>query len=100
MCRMLLAARVRAAPRPSTLCQLIVMCWQCSLLCCPQASSYRYLEGMEDLLARLSKGGYEIHALSNYPMWWRIIEEQLKLSRYLSWTFISSTGPMEVSCHV
>ena len=30
-----------------------------------------------------------MHALSNYPEWYRWIEERLGLSRYLSWTFVS-----------
>lgn len=61
-----------------------------------QASTYRWLDGMEDLVARLSKSGYEMHAVSNYPIWWQIIEDQLRLSRYMAWTFVSCTGPMEV----
>jgi len=58
-------------------------------------STYRYLDGMEELLARLHSEGYEMHALSNYPVWWQIIEDKLKLSKYLRWTFVSCTGPME-----
>mmetsp|Transcript_24476 Transcript_24476/g.66807 ORF Transcript_24476/g.66807 Transcript_24476/m.66807 type:complete len:236 (-) Transcript_24476:791-1498(-) len=58
-------------------------------------STYQYLDGMEPLLARLAGSGYEMHALSNYPCWFEIIEEKLQLSRYLSWTFMSCTGPME-----
>lgn len=52
---------------------------------------------MEDLLARLNTAGYELHALSNYPSWWRIIEDKLQPSRYLRWTFISCEGPMKAS---
>jgi len=51
---------------------------------------------MEALLGRLAGSGYELHALSNYPSWFQLIEEKLQLSRYLSWTFVSCTGPMEV----
>ena len=53
------------------------------------ASAYRWLDGMESLLADLNQAGYSLHALSNYSLWYRIIEERLKLSRYLEWTFVS-----------
>lgn len=51
---------------------------------------------MEQLLGRLAGSGYELHALSNYPSWWQIIEGKLQLSRHLRWTYLSCTGPMEV----
>jgi len=51
--------------------------------------SYRWLDGMEELLAELAHAGHAIHALSNYPSWYRSIEERLELSRYLSWSFVS-----------
>lgn len=50
--------------------------------------AYRWIDGAEQLLQRLS-GGFEIHALSNYPIWYRTIEAKLRLSRYLNWTFVS-----------
>ena len=56
--------------------------------------AYRYVHGMEALLARLAVAGIDLHAFSNYPQWYRIIEEKLSLSRYLSWTFVSCEGPM------
>ncbi|KAL3838552.1 hypothetical protein ACJIZ3_023143 [Penstemon smallii] len=52
---------------------------------------YSYLEGVERLLDDLKKNGYEMHASTNYPIWYEIIEEKLKLSKYLSWTFCSCT---------
>lgn len=52
-------------------------------------SGYSYLEGVEELLHALKENGYEIHAFTNYPVWYQIIEEKLKLSTYLSWTFCS-----------
>jgi len=52
-------------------------------------AGYRWLPGMEALLADLCAAGAELHALSNYPDWWRLIEERLRLSRYLRWTFVS-----------
>ncbi len=33
--------------------------------------------------------GYNMHAMSNYPAWWRLVEERLRLSRFLRWTFVS-----------
>lgn len=50
---------------------------------------YRWLDGMEALLAELRDAGYEIHALSNYPVWYRLLDDKLDLSRYLHWTFVS-----------
>ncbi|XP_011077197.1 uncharacterized protein LOC105161259 isoform X2 [Sesamum indicum] len=50
---------------------------------------YSYIEGVEALLIDLKKSGYEMHAFTNYPIWYEIIEEKLKLSTYLSWTFCS-----------
>ncbi len=78
--------------------------WRCALAigvpgCClgaAQRSKYRYLEGVEQLLARLSRAGFEMHTLSNYPTWYRIIEEQLALSRYVQWSYVSCHGPMQV----
>jgi HAD superfamily hydrolase (TIGR01509 family) len=52
-------------------------------------NAYRWIDGAEQLLASLCRQGFEIHALSNYPIWYRTIEDQLKLSRYLNWTFVS-----------
>ncbi|KAL1827053.1 hypothetical protein ACET3Z_005465 [Daucus carota] len=54
---------------------------------------YSYLDGIEDLLGSLKQNGYEMHAATNYPIWYKLIEDKLKLSAYLSWTFCScSTG--------
>jgi HAD superfamily hydrolase (TIGR01509 family) len=55
--------------------------------------AYRWLPGMERLLAALAREGHEIHALSNYPQWYGMIEERLGLSRFLAWSFVScNTG--------
>lgn len=51
--------------------------------------AYRWLDGVEPLLEELRRRGVPMHALSNYPRWYRIIEEQLALSRYLEWSFVS-----------
>ena len=60
-----------------------------------QVGSYRYLEGMEELLSRLQNAEVPMHIMSNYPAWWRNIEAQLGLSARLPWTFISCEGPMK-----
>ncbi|GLC37180.1 hypothetical protein PLESTB_000988600 [Pleodorina starrii] len=59
------------------------------------ASKYRYLDGMEALLGRLKAANYELHAMSNYPSWFRLIEEKLRPSEYMKWTFVSCEGPMK-----
>jgi HAD superfamily hydrolase (TIGR01509 family) len=51
--------------------------------------SYAWFDGMEPLLAELLDRGYDMHALSNYPTWYQVIERRLKLSRFLNWTFVS-----------
>jgi HAD superfamily hydrolase (TIGR01509 family) len=51
--------------------------------------AYQWIDGAQPLLAKLCSLGFEIHVLSNYPVWYRTIEAQLKLSRYLNWTFVS-----------
>ncbi len=48
-----------------------------------------WIEGMQELLAELKAAGVEMHALSNYPNWWRRIEQDHQLSRFLSWSFVS-----------
>jgi FMN hydrolase / 5-amino-6-(5-phospho-D-ribitylamino)uracil phosphatase len=52
-------------------------------------ASYAWLSGMEELLGELAGRGLVMHALSNYPVWYRWIEERLQLSRFLSWRFVS-----------
>lgn len=51
--------------------------------------NYRWLPGMESLLAELRDQSTEMHILSNYPIWYQEIEKKLKVSRYLPWTFVS-----------
>jgi HAD superfamily hydrolase (TIGR01509 family) len=51
--------------------------------------SYRWLDGVEQILADLRAAPCTIHALSNYSAWYELIETQLHLSRYLEWTFVS-----------
>ena len=52
-------------------------------------SAYRFLPGVEQLLADLRAAGVPMHALSNYPDWYLLIERRLKLSRFLQWSFVS-----------
>ncbi len=52
-------------------------------------ASYRFLPGIEALLRELHDDGVPLHAFSNYPVWFELIEEQLTLSRYLPWSFVS-----------
>ncbi|CAL1361788.1 unnamed protein product [Linum trigynum] len=52
---------------------------------------YQYLDGMKELLDTLKRRNYEMHALTNYPVWYEMIEEKLDISAYLSWTFCSCT---------
>lgn len=59
-----------------------------ALRACVQGA-YRWLPGMEELLRELHAQGISMHALSNYPSWYELIEEKLGLSRYLAWTFVS-----------
>eukprot|EP00210_Caulerpa_lentillifera_P002648 g2530.t1 len=56
--------------------------------------NYTYLEGMRDLLKTLKSLGAEMHAFSNYPIWFKKIEDKLQISDYLDWTFVSCFGPM------
>jgi FMN hydrolase / 5-amino-6-(5-phospho-D-ribitylamino)uracil phosphatase len=51
--------------------------------------AYRYLDGIEPLLGELRAAGHAMHALSNYPVWYQLIEEAVGLSRYVAWTFVS-----------
>lgn len=50
---------------------------------------YRWIDGVVPLLAKLKSAGINIYAFSNYPVWYRLIEETLSLSDYLEWRFVS-----------
>lgn len=52
-------------------------------------ASYAFLEGSEQLLLDLHDAGAEMHLLSNYPVWYRYIEDKLTLSRFAKWSFVS-----------
>lgn len=54
---------------------------------------YAWIDGIEALLTELREQEVQMHALSNYPVWYEVIEAKLGLSRYLRWTFVScNTG--------
>jgi hypothetical protein len=42
-----------------------------------QVEKYDYLPGMQELLQKLKKKGYEMHVVSNYPSWYQLIEDKL-----------------------
>lgn len=52
------------------------------------AHAYRWVDGMEELLAELAVK-HEVHVLSNYGVWYHLIDDELGLSRYLQWSFVS-----------
>lgn len=51
--------------------------------------AYCWLDGMEPVLQELASRGQPMHVLSNYPVWYRWIEERLGISRYVPWSFVS-----------
>ncbi len=53
------------------------------------SAAYRFLPGVEPLLGELHERGVAMHVLSNYPVWWSLIEERVRLSRYAAWSFVS-----------
>lgn len=52
-------------------------------------AAYRWVPGMEELISDLRLRGIPMHTLSNYPIWYRDIEDKLRVSRYVAWTFVS-----------
>jgi len=50
---------------------------------------YALLPGMEPILRSLWEQGVRQHALSNYSDWWRMIEAETQLSRFIGWEFVS-----------
>jgi FMN hydrolase / 5-amino-6-(5-phospho-D-ribitylamino)uracil phosphatase len=53
------------------------------------ADAYAWIEGVEPVLQELSRTGVAMHALSNYPHWYQLIDERLGVSRYVELSFIS-----------
>jgi len=52
-------------------------------------AGYRLLPGVESLLGELHARGVPMHALSNYPRWYELIEDAVRLSRWVEWSFVS-----------
>jgi HAD superfamily hydrolase (TIGR01509 family) len=52
-------------------------------------AAYSWIDGTEALLGDLKSAGCELHLMSNYPVWYQLIEDKLGLSRYAPWTFVS-----------
>lgn len=51
--------------------------------------NYRWLPEIPELLRDLRRAGHELHTLSNYPVWYQMIEEKLQISSYINWSFVS-----------
>ena len=51
--------------------------------------AYRWLPGMQELVAELRGKGHSMHTLSNYPEWYEMIESRLEVARFVDWTFVS-----------
>lgn len=51
--------------------------------------AYEWMDGVPELLGDLKAAGYDLYALSNYSVWYEIIEAKLGLSAYLGWDFVS-----------
>lgn len=59
--------------------------------------SYQFVKGMDTLLQELNDRGYQLHALSNYPEWYKIVENRHRLSEYgLKWSFVSCKSGMKI----
>jgi HAD superfamily hydrolase (TIGR01509 family) len=52
-------------------------------------AAYRWVPGMEALVVELAQKNVAMHAFSNYSSWYRMIDAQLNLSRYMPWSFVS-----------
>ena len=52
-------------------------------------AAYEFIPGVETLLSDLNAAGHRLHTFTNYPVWHMVIEDKLRLSRYLKWTVVS-----------
>lgn len=52
-------------------------------------AGYRLLPGVQPLLEELAARGVPMHALSNYPRWYTLIEDVVGLSTWVQWSFVS-----------
>lgn len=53
------------------------------------AQAYDWIDGMPELLKELRSRKVSMHALSNYPEWYQLVEERLAVSELVPLTFIS-----------
>ena len=51
--------------------------------------AYAYLPGARELLSDLKSAGVRMSLLSNYPVWYRMIDEKLGYSQFLESSFVS-----------
>jgi len=51
--------------------------------------AYAWIDGVEPLLKELAARDIPMHALSNYPDWYKLVEERLGVSRYVNLSFVS-----------
>jgi HAD superfamily hydrolase (TIGR01509 family) len=65
--------------------------WDAAGFCAHVRESYRLLPGIEEILSalRARAPGTRLYALSNYPPWYRWIDERCGLSRFLDEAFVS-----------
>ncbi len=52
-------------------------------------NAYVLLEGMDALLDELRAAQVQMHVVSNYTGWYAMIEDELRLSSWMSWSFVS-----------
>ncbi|MDP7035341.1 MAG: HAD-IA family hydrolase [Planctomycetota bacterium] len=52
-------------------------------------SGYRFRSGMEALLGRWKGKGIQMSVASNYPCWWRVVRDELRLNRFFVQYFVS-----------
>jgi len=52
-------------------------------------AQFEFMDGMETLLSEIHSRGIPMHLFSNYPPWWKLIEQKLSLTRFAPWTFVS-----------
>ena len=64
-----------------------------------QVEQYEYLPGMPELLGTLKQQGFEMHVVSNYPAWYRMIEDKLQVPvSLLCCLHFCSTGALDRFC--
>lgn len=51
--------------------------------------AYDFMPDIEEILSSLHANGVAMYALSNYSPWYQIIEDKLRISRFVGWDFVS-----------